>query len=158
MKLFIDPQFWVAVSFLICMGVLAKVMVRRVLAFLDRHAQQREQVLLTLKGEEKTFGILLKQEQQRALAVEEERKAIQKKLKDEIEALQSSTENRMDHDTKAFEKTYEKLHQNMMADFEHHLHATLVHNIMEGTREILRQPSMEKHQHKIVARHLKTVN
>jgi F0F1-type ATP synthase membrane subunit b/b' len=157
MKLFIDPQFWVAVSFLICMGALAKVMVRRMLTFIDNHVYQREQLLLTLKEEEKTFGVLLKQEQQRALAVEEERKVIKKKLKDEISALRHAMEDRIQQDINTFEQTYEKLNQNMIADFEHHLHATLVHNIMEGTREILRQPSMQKHQHKIVARHLKTL-
>jgi hypothetical protein len=157
MTLFIDPQFWVVTSFLICMGVLGKVMVRRVVTFIDHHMHQREKLLQTLKEEEIFFGVLLKQEKQRALAVAEERKLIKHKLKEQVSSLRRSMQDRVRRDIKTFEQSYEKLHQSMIEDFEHHLQTTVVHNIIEGTREVLRQPSMQKHQHKIVARHLKTL-
>ena len=157
MKLFIDPQFWVSVSFLLCMGILAKVMCRRFLAYIDQHMQHRRQLLSTLAEEEKNCRILLKQEKQRSLSVKEERKLIKQKLKEETSALRTSMQNQTKHNLKLFEQQYKKLCQGMVEEFETHLQATLVQNILEGTRTAMRQPAMRKHQSKIVARHLKTL-
>ena len=157
MKLFTDPQFWVSVSFLICMGVLAKVMFRRFVSYVDQHIHHRQEVLQTLREEEKASAALLKQEQQRALVVAEERKVIKQNLKTEISSLGSAMQDHIKRDIKIFEKHYAKLQESMIEEFEHTLQTKLVHNIIEGTREILRQPAMQKHQHKIVARHLKTL-
>jgi hypothetical protein len=139
------------------MGVLAKVMLRRMVVYIDQHINQRQKLLQALRDEEKTFSTLLKQERQRAIVVAEERKIIKQKMKEEISALRSGMQDRVKHDIKMFEQSYAKLHQSMIEDFDYHLQTKVVQNIIEGTCIVMRQPSMQKYQHKIVARHLKTL-
>lgn len=158
MKLFIDPEFWLSISFVICMAVLAKVLLRRVLVSIDQHMHQRQELLATLRQEEKALQSLLKQEKHRALAVAEERKVIKQQLKAQISVLRSSMQDRVKQSIKMFEENYERLRQNMIGDFDYHLQTTVIQHVIEGTREVMKQPSMQKTQQKHIIRQLKNLH
>lgn len=137
MTIFYDPQFWVTISFLICVFTIGFLFLKKCLTYLDDKLQYRQNLLKTLEKEEAFHHHLLEQEKQKALNISTERKLIKQQLKHQMNVLRRSMQKRTQVSIKEFEHHYAYLQKNIREEFLQKLRTDIIDHIIAGTIESL---------------------